>query len=278
MMDSVLPAAMPCDDCTLLYADSGLEYADGREANVNNGVVQHHTIMINMGTDHVWEGCGMPFSPPGFDPFFGGGNERTLVHYKGDNFNSGYYISPNDSFILYNELMNMDVEEKHIYATINWEYLPGKPEGFKRVQDMWLDLSYCSPVGRKAPANEKMFNISSVKWTSPYDGQVVSISGHMHNGGTHLRYYQNGQVLCDSKATYDPKNVAYIERANGLQGHNGMEHIAEMSSCVMPGRLKKGDIIHVEAEYDFANHMGDTTNKGQPGDIMGLGVMFFAPD
>ena len=131
--------------------------------------------MINMGTDHVWEGCGLPFSPPGFDPFFGGGNERTLVHYTGPNFNSGYYISPNDSFILYNELMNMDVEEKHIYATINWEYLPGKPEGFKRVQDMWLDLSYCSPVGRKAPANEKTFNVSSVKWTSPYDGQVVSI-------------------------------------------------------------------------------------------------------
>jgi hypothetical protein len=277
MMDSVLLAAMPCTDCTILFGDGGMEYANGTVANIGNGVMQHHTAILNTGKDVWWSACGLPMTLRGIDPFFGLGNEKTPAAYQipGSSIKSGYYLAPDNKFILVNELMNMDEEEKEVYVTVNWEYVPGKPEGFKQAQDIWLDLGYCNPAGEDPP-NDRAFNKSSIKWTSPYEGTILGIIGHMHDGGTNLRYYINDKLVCDSKAQYG-QNSNFIERSNGRQGMNGMPHISSMSGCVLPGFLRKGDVIHVTAEYDFAKYKGMNDNTGRVGEIMGVGAMLLIP-
>jgi hypothetical protein len=268
----------PCSDCTILTGQAGLEFANGSEANTDMGGWLHHSILMAMGKDKAFAGCGRDTPMPGVDAFFGGGNERLLVKYTNSDasYNSGYYIAPNDTFTAYFELMNMDVDPKTVLPTITFEYIPGRPKGLKHIQDVWIDLDYCSPTGTE-PLNDSFFTINSTKWTSPYDGTIVNVDGHLHDGGTHLRVYQNGALLCDAAASYG-ETPGFVERSNGIQGEAGMKHISHMNSCEAMGPIKKGDVFHVQAEYDFKTHMGERNNRGKLGEVMGLTVFFVALD
>jgi hypothetical protein len=48
MFDAYIPdAAKPCDTCTLLVVNAGLEYFDGKEADVSTGAWLHHTVLMS---------------------------------------------------------------------------------------------------------------------------------------------------------------------------------------------------------------------------------------
>jgi hypothetical protein len=79
--------------------------------------------------------------------------------------------------------------------------------------------------------------------------------GHLHTGGTSVKIYKNGQLLCNTLASYGG-TPRYIERSNGMQGATGMKHISRMSGCSNLGRFEKGDIFYLTADYDFVNHPG----------------------
>lgn len=64
-------APMPCSDCLITGFLPNLEYEDGTTANVNTGMMLHHSVLANMNrTDATCED-----SP---DRFIGAGNERTV--------------------------------------------------------------------------------------------------------------------------------------------------------------------------------------------------------
>jgi hypothetical protein len=268
----------PCTNCTILFAQAGLEFENGTEANTDVGGWLHHSILMALGADKEFAGCGKDVPMKGSDAFFGGGNERLPVWYTNRNqsADTGYYISSNDSYMAYFELMNMDVEQKKVYPTITFEWLPGKQQGWKRMQDIWIDLDYCSPTGTK-PLNDKAFSINSTTWTSPYSGTLVNIDAHMHDGGTSLEIFKNSERICEGVAGYG-EGPGWIERSNGVQGSTGMQHISSMSHCELMSRFEKGDVFHVRANYDFTKHMGERDNKGKLGEVMGLTVMFAALD
>jgi hypothetical protein len=56
----------------------------------------------------------------------------------------------------------------------------------------------------------------------------------------------NGNPVCDSRAVYSTPDSAV---ANG--GQAKWETINAMTKCTKPIQVKKGDIVTLEAHYDF---------------------------
>ena len=47
-----------------------------------------------------------------------------------------------------------------------------------------------------------MFKISSSPWTSDFDGELLSVGGHLHDGGLTVTIYRNSRAICTSRAKY----------------------------------------------------------------------------
>jgi hypothetical protein len=94
---------MPCQDCTIIRFQAGLEYPNGTVANVDTGAWLHHMVMTtSAGKDTV---C--PMEP---QRIFSSGNERTVTGFVvGNNFTTnekvGAYVGPTDKFSMIIELM-----------------------------------------------------------------------------------------------------------------------------------------------------------------------------
>jgi hypothetical protein len=61
----------------------------------------------------------------------------------------------------------------------------------------------------------------------------------------------NGKVICESKAVYNAANIA-DGGAKTVGGMSGM--ISDMTMCVEPVDVKKGDVVSMEADYDTDLH------------------------
>jgi hypothetical protein len=80
------------------------------------------------------------------------------------------------------------------------------------------------------------------------DGHIVLARGHMHDGGTGMNMYINGNLYCASKALYGgPGGTITV---NG----KSWSTIATMTECNEPVAVKKGDKIKLEATYDTKEH------------------------
>lgn len=103
------------------------------------------------------------------------------------------------------------------------------------------------------------FKIASGTWTASFDGEIMGVGGHIHDGGVNLEVISNGQVACNSQAWYgtneDSKKRAQIVLAGGYpspdlppsmplmpamtsagaapggHGHDGGQHIVAMGVC-----------------------------------------------
>ncbi len=66
----------------------------------------------------------------------------------------------------------------------------------------------------------------------------------------------NGQVICDSKAVYRAEKVGKstgAEKAGkSTGGMSGM--LSDMSLCMKSVDVKKGDVLSLSANYDYAKH------------------------
>lgn len=133
-------------------------------------------------------------------------------------------------------------------------------------------------AGQIVPPNNKAFNLTSIDWKSPYDGEILACGGHMHNGGIATEVYHNGALICDSKASYSTGTaMSMADKRSNLKRDGSDQYLSAMSGCVMPGVVAKGDKIKMTAIYDFEAHPG---MKGQDGKslapIMALATCFIA--
>jgi hypothetical protein len=226
----------------------------------------------------------------GSDPLFASGNERTLTRFTSPDgkAKTGYYIRKTDKFSLYSELMNMDLDRKQVWVTLTYEYIWGRPAGYLDTRAVWLGLGQClkPPVpftppkpypidsyGR--PLSTKPFDVNSPLWTAPYDGQMIEVGGHLHDGGTDIVIYQNNKVLCNPVASYGGDS-AYTEESNGGGGMSGLQHISRMTGCTMMGSFKKGSKFYLTARYNFDMHPGVKNNKGKLDEIMGISLLYIS--
>jgi hypothetical protein len=170
----------PCtEQCGLITAQAGLEYANGTVADNSNGAWLHHIVLITGGAGHSDGTCpGTGIGAIG-ERTFSSGNERTPTAF-GDVFNnkvkSVFPLSPSDVFTAQLELMNLNTLVKNVYLTIDFEYIPGAiPAGFKRAHAMWLDVTNCGISSVNPPRGRTAFKLNSKKWTVGYNGQMLGV-------------------------------------------------------------------------------------------------------
>jgi len=211
------------------------------------------------------------------------------------------------------ELMNMRAEPKDVYLTLDYEYIPGpRPQGWKIAKAMWLDITNCGISSVNPPRGKMQFKMASRPWTSSYDGELLGVGGHLHDGGLTVNIYQNKQVICASQAQYGvgssdgsavknqppthgdsrastPKGGAPAKALPSSDGHqmvrrdggphggmDGKPHIKAMTVCTNMGKIKKGDTFYIDANYDFTKHEGMKSPAGAYTEVMGIAIMYAA--
>jgi hypothetical protein len=265
MSDSI---TKPCDDCLLKYSHSNLEYEDGSTANLNTGAWLHHLAVSADGPNKVDLACGTK----GSERLLAAHNDRadTVFGVSGAD-KMGYYLAAEDKLSMKLELKNEALVPRKVFLTITWEFIPGKPEGYKNVKTLWLDAAECgAPSSEIPPPDGDVFTLTSKPWLADADGyKLLNTLGHMHDGGQHLEIYANDKLVCDSVATYggDPLYVT-------AEGADKNDHISKMGLCQKFAELKKGDKLHLKAYYDFEKHSGLRNLKGKLSGVMGISVVF----
>jgi hypothetical protein len=153
------------------------------------------------------------------------------------------------------DLMNMNMIRTDVLLWVTWEYIPSAPEDFDQIVPYWLDVGGCGSSGKPGQTHGK-FHYSSPIRTSHVTGQVVTISGHLHDGGTHVEVLKNGNVICTSEASY--------------QGR----HIVEMSDCQTAEGLSPGDEWFITAYYDTSKYQPMASHNGHLEPVMGIALAY----
>lgn len=129
----------PCSgDCTIIGMRQSLEYADGTQANVDNGLWLHHSVILAIGegredTTCLEQAISLPHVTVNSTHFqseriFSTGNERTDAVFPDMGVtDAGYKIREQDKFALLLELMNENGKDETVYFTMVWDILDGHP-------------------------------------------------------------------------------------------------------------------------------------------------------
>jgi hypothetical protein len=277
----------PCDECTIIGMNAGLEYADGTNANIDTGLWLHHMVVMNIGVGREDATCsGNSFSLPhillGTSPkmserIFSSGNERTEAFLPDWNIKDvGYKLKKNDRFSLIVDLMNENLETALVYMTIYYDFVPGLPEHYDHMRPVWLDIAQCLTSEYPAPKQTGWFAVDAPQWTSTFDGEIIGLAGHTHDGGQAVLVTIDGKTACNSTATYGGKPEYYSKHA--MHEGSATEHLSAMKVCagenVGVKEVKKGQKWNLKAIYDYDRNKGDLHDSGKQANIMGIAIVF----
>ena len=272
----------PCTDCLITFMQAGLEYPNGTYANTDTGIMLHHIVMHeNSSQDLV---C-----PRISSRFFASGNDRTPIDLTVNGTSkTGYYIPANTSMNYRIELMNEQPDPRYVTVTINFEYIPGQPSGFRPVNTWWLDVAGpCGKSNEDVPAapNNVIFNYTSpTPYTAPFGGSIVFMGGHIHDGGTAITVSENGNAICTFTPTYAATSgfvdeyPMFTGNEPGMMGTENvsmpMNHISNISVCNDAGVFKAGNEFGIQALYNASAHALMLGSDGQPLPVMGISLMY----
>jgi hypothetical protein len=132
--------------------------------------------------------------------------------------NLAYPIYPSDRFGLITDLMNMNQGAKQAYLTIYYDYVEGHPARFEEVKPVWLDAAQCmtSEVSGRTPGAK--FEFGSPAWTANFEGEVLGMGGHLHDGGMRLDVLVNNKIICSSMPYYGTDEQALVRARSAQTG------------------------------------------------------------
>jgi hypothetical protein len=292
-MDDVPDVKMPCQGCTYTYIRADMVYKDGISANIANGAYMHHITLTSGGKPGMQglrglEGLrqSLQGSNPksidlanlGFNPFFLIGNERLPLTFP----NAGVYLAKNASITLSVQLQNFEKEPKDVYIDLDYDYLPGQPEGYVDIIPVPQDaLGIGGMLGGIKQSG--VWERTSSPYKARQDSRVLMIYGHVHDGGIHTEIMINGKVVCDSLAYYQdmkiPANQTTTAADVGAHSHakrdNGaISHIVAFGECVEVGNIKKGDAITTKVYYNFDKRPSTPMPNGKLDGLMGISMTY----
>ncbi|KIW22577.1 uncharacterized protein PV07_10861 [Cladophialophora immunda] len=258
---------LPCRDCVITWLQMGLEHADGIVADANTGMWLHHGVMVNRNrTDAV---CG---DGSYGQRFAASGNERTALDFSaGGTVKAGYYVGPADEVALAVDLMNMLHSEPQpdIVFTITYEYIKGcHAQEFISLTPYWMDVGGCR--SSDVPAyRDSVFNYSSPTLKVSAQGVIAFVGGHLHDGGTHIDFINNGRVACSVNALYD--QYQYLDDGKVT------EHVSGIESCKLWEDIAPEDEWSIVAYYDTNLHEPMRMMDGSLEPVMGIMLVYVAP-
>lgn len=258
-----LDVKRPCEgECLLLGLQADLEYADGSNANIGNGMWLHHMVLFNTGPKRFDPTCvgqtSLPHilvssSPDKSERLMASGNERTTTRFNSPytpDEKLGYYMNPADKFSFIVDFMNENKEEKTVYLTMTYDFVDGRPPGFSNFRSIWLDVAQCGTSEVTPPSGKKVFEISQ-NWNANLNADILGAGGHLHDGGTLLTLKVDGKVICNSDATYGvTENKGNGTKAGGAMGGMAMGRMVESVS-----RLADMENYPTEALYPTSRQL-----------------------
>jgi hypothetical protein len=109
---------------------------------------------------------------------FASGNERTSIILSQWGINKvGYKINSADKFGLIVDLMNENMEDKIVYLTMTYDYVPGHPQDYDSIRPVWFDVAQCLTSEWPAPYNKGNYTIPSMSWKANFEGDVIGAIG-----------------------------------------------------------------------------------------------------
>jgi hypothetical protein len=244
-------------DITILRAKSEVQTTQFKRASTAEGIYNHHNVFLDITKRPIEAfGCQNRAPTPGLpvSVMAAGATEVGQLDYmplRGE-IKAGYYLSKNRMIINAIDVVNYKNYEQEVYTATELEYVPGHPEDFLDSQQQRVDPAICGgPSGARIhpPVGVKRFSINSTGIIMKMDGYILNARGHMHDGGVNIVFKINDKVVCDSKAIYGGEG-------HSSKGSDGQlwETIAESTSCMDPIPVKKGDSVHMQANYDVELH------------------------
>jgi hypothetical protein len=113
-----------------------------------------------------------------------------------------------DRFGLIADLMNMNPSSKQVWMTMYYDYVEGAGSEWADVKPVWFDVAQCgtSEVGGGSAGSS--FQISSLPWSANFEGEILSVGGHIHDGGTKMDILVDKKVACTSLPYYGSNEEA----------------------------------------------------------------------
>ncbi len=223
----------PCTDCSIISFAPKVTYANGSEANWNTDVMLHHAVWMSSARNDLT--C--PSLP---ERFFASGNERTPILMPGG---YGYRVGSGDSWNLLVDLMNMSGEAQTVYIDVIFGFGNATDQA---VTPVWLDIDNCGDSQYTIPAG---FSDTHRDWRTPWAGKVVSMGGHLHDGGVFVEATNetSGQSICKSTPGYGTKP--------GSMGHLDLMTVCVDNNAV--ATFGSNDLIRLHSVYDTEMSMDD---------------------
>jgi hypothetical protein len=290
----------PCSTtCVIIRQWAGLEFPDGRNANIDNGMWLHHMVALLIGPNR-WDptcygkGMSLPHfdvnsSPQASERYFSSGNERTRIELDTMGLRSktdvkwGIQMRTQDRIGFIVDLMNMNPTDQVVYMTMYYDYLPGNlPAGWRDIKVVWFDAAQCGTSEVRPPKQSGSYTVTSRRWTPNFNGLILGVGGHMHDGGVDLQIWANpGKQMCNSVAKYSEKDEYKSKMAAGGHAHGGAkDHISSMSICYL-GEMPQREIAagqgswYVTGRYDYSKWAG-MLEKGKQSEVMVIALMYTA--
>lgn len=209
----------------------------------------HHYVIASVGTIDTACPDRKAYMDVPAEPLIGSGMERTPLDFE-DPY--ALKVSWGEQWGARWHLMNMTATPKTFYVQYTLGIQRGANDGNTRwVKPFWAD-SYSCPAGTTwdVPGNGGPDSVETLSktWDMPFDGYIVGVGGHMHDGGIRMTTsHENGAVICENDASY----------AGGM--------LDKISRCPVHDAVKKGEKVKVQSEYD---------NSFPHDDVMGMAVMY----
>ncbi|TID20215.1 Diphthamide biosynthesis protein 2 [Venturia nashicola] len=310
----------PCEgDCTIIGMRAALEYPDGKEANVDTGLMLHHSVTVLTGPGRSDPTCsqfevsiphvGINTTAHTSERIFASGNERVPVIFADMGAkDSGYRLRAEDKLGTLIDLANMNEDDKTVYYTMVWDYVPGHPLK-NDVSMAWNDVRNCGVSEANPPEKKTKFTLDDT-WTSTVDAEIIGAFGHLHDGGVSTILTADGANVCTSKASYGskpgftsmphkmtpgPSAIRFsapkaraekeVEKFNLAKRKSRTvlmppeKRISDMSICFgdkLPiKQIKKGQMWKIEAVYDFDSFGGMKGDDGLWEKVMGISYVYY---
>jgi len=181
------------------------------------------------------------------------------------------------------ELMNMGMLDQVMYLTMTYDYIDGPlPQGWSDIKTAWLDVKQCEKSDFFPPFEGGYFQAESLPWKPNFEGKVMGIMTHLHDGGLKMDVVSKRDVtLCTADARYS-ESPEYVYRNNmGIMNGDKVakNHISSMAGCDFssgpPAMMTKDQAWSFRGYYDYDLREGNL-EQGKQSEIMVLGIVQIA--
>jgi hypothetical protein len=186
---------------------------------------------------------------PGMAQIFGSGDDGVPMQYANNDASNkvGFYVGATDTIVQSSEFINYRNFEQTVYITFDYEFIKGKPAGWRDGTLSSLSANGCMGIMVFPPPNQKT-DYKSPPYTALSSGSIYNAHAHLHDGGVDARLYVNGKLACNSFAKYGG------EKGTTNVGGSEWQTIQGYEFCDGPIEIKKGDQIVLESTYDLIKH------------------------